>query len=375
MARRDYYEVLGVSRSASEKDIKKAYRKLARKYHPDINPGSKEAEAKFKEISEAYEVLGHPEKRKQYDRFGHSAFHAGADQGRTYTYSTDFGGVDLDDLFGRGGHGFSGFGDIFGDIFRGRQTRAAAPVKGEDVQYTMELRFEDSVRGTSATISLNREVPCGACGGSGTVSGAARGACPRCGGSGQISVGQGGAHFSGVCPSCRGTGVSPGPPCKSCGGRGLQTRTERVQVKVPPGVDNGSRVRVKGKGGAGRNGGPPGDLYIITKVHPHSYFERKGDNIYLNVPLTVAEAALGAKIRVPTVDGHATLTIPRGVRSGQRLRLKGKGMPHLRGGGSGDQYVVVQIAVPPNLDERSVELLKEFDERNRYNPRAAEQWA
>lgn len=375
MAREDYYSVLGVSRDASDKEIKKAYRKLARKHHPDINPGNKEAEARFKEIAEAYEVLGNHEKRTQYDQFGHSAFQAGADQARAHAYSGGFGGIDLDDILGRGAGRFGGFGDVFEEMFRGRQARSTAPTKGEDIQYSMELRFEDAVHGTSATIGLNREVACEECGGSGTAAGGRQGPCPRCGGSGQIALGKGSVGFSQVCPSCRGTGVSSGPPCPKCGGRGVQVKAERVQVKVPSGVDNGSKVRLQGKGGPGRNGGPPGDLYIVTKVHPHAYFERKGDNIYLDVPVTVTEAALGAKIRVPTVDGHATVTVPKGVASGKKLRLRGKGVPHLRGGGRGDQYVGIQIVVPPNLDKRSEELLKELEGRNRYDPRAAERWA
>ena len=375
MAKKDYYSVLGVPRTAADKEIKKAYRKLARKWHPDVNPGNKEAEARFKELSEAYEVLGNSEKRKQYDRFGHSAFQAGAEGARTYTYSTGFDGVDLDDLFGRGPHGGGSFGDIFEELFRGREARAAAPAKGDDIQYAMELSFEDAVRGTSAAITLNREVPCEECRGTGTVPGSSRGPCPVCGGSGKAFADGGRIAFSRVCPACGGTGASSGHACPKCGGRGLQPKSERVSVKVPAGVDNGSKVRLQGKGGPGRSGGPPGDLYIVTKVRPHPYFERKGDNIYLDVPITVSEAALGAKIGVPTVDGHATVTIPKGVRSGQKLRLRGKGVSHLSGSGRGDQYVVIQIVVPPDLDERSVELLKEFEERNRHNPRGALHWA
>ncbi len=306
MAKKDYYQILGVSRDADAERIKKAYRKLARKYHPDVNVNSKEAEARFKEISEAYEVLGNPEKRKQYDLFGSAGSQTGPRGARTYTYTGPGfgrGGFNPED-FVRGG--FPGFEEVFGDIFGGtRRTRPRGPVRGKDIQYSVEISFEDAVKGLTTRISLNHD---------------------------------------------------------------------RISVKIPPGVDTGSKVRIAGRGEPGIQGGGRGDLYIVTKVRPHPYFERKGDNIYLDVPITFTEAALGSRIRVPTVDGMIQVTIPPGTQSGQKLRVRGKGVPHLQGGGRGDHFVVVRVVVPTRLDRRSKQLLHDFERLHPGNPREKLRW-
>jgi molecular chaperone DnaJ len=364
--KRDYYEVLGVKRTATDKEIKKAYRRLAREFHPDLNPGNKEAERRFKEISEAYHVLSNPELRKKYDQFGHRAFETGGGPGGGFE-GFDFRNFDLRDFgFGKGG----GFGDLFENLFgqrRDAQTQATA--RGQDLQYTMEISFEDAARGVTAPITITRSDTCPACGGLGQRPSARRQTCPECGGSGQRP-----SHFSffGLgqpCARCEGRGVIAVEPCLRCSGRGAIPTTERINVKIPPGVDTGSKIRVAGKGEAGRQGGPPGDLYILTKVRPHSTFERKGDNLYVELPLTVTEAALGASIEVPTLDGPVLMKIPPGTQSGQTFRLAGKGMPHLKGDGRGDQFVRVRIVLPRNLDERSKQLLRDFERLNPYNPR------
>ncbi len=315
--KRDYYEILGVSRNATQEEIKKAYRRLARKYHPDLNPGNKEAEEKFKEITEAYEVLSDPEKRKLYDQFGHAAFSQGAGAGAGsggFTGFHDFSSGGFRVRFGNFDFGNLGdifekfFGEDFGSFFGsdrtagfGAYTRTA---RGRDIEYPFEISLEDAYRGLFADITVNR------------------GGVP-----------------------------------------------ETVRVRIPPGVDNGTRVRVAGQGEPGIGGGPPGDLYIITKVRPHPFFERKGDNLYCKVPVTFWEAALGAEIEVPTLDGVVKVRVPPGTQCGQKLRLKGKGMPRLRGGGYGDLYVEVQIVVPRNLDGSSVQMLREIARRNPVNPR------
>ena len=365
MNKRDYYEVLGVVKGASEKELKNAYRRLARKYHPDVNPNNKAAEGKFKEINEAYEVLSDPVKRRQYDQFGHQplgAPHEGAQYPGGGAGGFDFSRFDL------GGPG--GLEDLFSDLF-GRRGHAAqtGPAKGEDLHYSIDLNFEDAIRGLSTEISLQRQVACPTCQGTGIGSGGQLQTCPACRGSGRARAG--GGLFGGkqACPRCRGTGKLPSTLCASCGGNGMVLKTERISVKIPPGVDNGSNVRIQGKGHAGHAGGPPGDLYIVTRVQPHPFFERKGDNLYCEVPITVTEAALGAKIEVPTVDGKASMRIPPGTSSGQILRLRGMGVPHLKGPGRGDQFVTVKIVVPQNLDARSQELFRELGRLRPEDPR------
>ena len=365
MATRDFYNVLGVPRGASEQEIKRAYRKLARKHHPDVNPGSKSAEGKFKEISEAYEVLSDPEKRRRYDQLGQEAFAAGArgPQPGGGFRGFDFGGFD----FGSAGSG--DLGDLLSDLFGQRErAQASGPGKGEDLQYSLDINFEDAVRGLSTEVNLQKHSRCGRCGGSGARPGSPLDTCPDCGGSGRLRS-RALLRTSQACPRCGGNGKISREACQTCGGRGVSFGTERIAVKIPPGVDTGSRVRLQGMGEPGKNGGPPGDLYIITRVRPHSVLERKGDNLYVEVPITITEAALGTRIEVPTVDGATTMRIPPETSSGQVFRLRGKGVPHLKGGGHGDQFVTVKIVAPRNLDARSQDLLREFARLNPGDPR------
>ena len=369
---KDYYEVLGVPRGSDVKEIKKAYRKLARKYHPDVNPGDKESERKFKDIGEAYEVLNDPKKKEMYDRFGSAAF----EQGYGQTAGTGAGGQG--GYQGFGGYSpedFAGYtqgtdySDIFGDIF-GARTQPVGPMKGQDSQYTMELSLEDAIYGITTQLNVRRDVDCQVCGGSGVSPGSSPSTCPDCKGSGRIKAARGLFSMAQTCPRCRGTGKINPNPCKVCHGSGVVPKTEQLSVKIPQGVDNGSKVRLAGMGGAGIKGGPPGDLYIITKIRPHPFFERRGDNLYCEVPITYTEAALGAKVDVPTKDGVVTMTIPPGTQPGQELRLKGKGVPHFGGSGVGDQYVKVAVVVPVNTPEKARELLRELDKTQPLNPRA-----
>lgn len=367
MHKRDYYEVLGVGRAAPEKEIKNAYRRLARKHHPDVNPNNKGAEAKFKEITEANEVLSDPAKRRHYDQFGHQPFGAGYEGAQPPGGGASGSGFDFSQ-FDLGGPG--GFEDLFSDLFGRRgQTVQTGPLKGEDLHYSIDLNFEDAVRGLSTEISLQRQVACPTCQGTGIGSGGQLQTCPACRGSGRTRAGSGRLSGQQACARCRGTGKLPSTLCASCNGHGAVLRSERISIKIPPGVDNGSTVRVHGKGHAGHAGGPPGDLYIVTRVRPHPFFERKGDNLYCEVPITVTEAALGAKIDVPTVDGKASMRIPPGTSSGQIFRLRGIGVPHLKGPGRGDQFVTVKIVVPQNLDARSQELFRELGRLRPEDPR------
>ncbi len=364
--KRDYYEVLGVSKSASEGELKKAFRKLARKYHPDVNPGDKTSEHKFKEMNEAYEVLSDPKKRKQYDQFGHAAFSQGFGQGAGggpgFEGFSQSGGADFR------GRGFGGFEDIFGNIF-GERVRQRGPQKGEDTTYSVEVDLEDAIFGKSMQVDLQREVNCSTCGGTGSQPGSSRRTCPACGGSGSIAQGRGFMQIAQPCPTCRGEGTINPNPCRACGGHGLVPKSERINVKIPAGVDNGSKIRVAGMGGPGEQGGSPGDVYIVTKVRPHFYFERKGDNLYSDEKVTMKEAALGEKIEIPTVDGVVSMTLPEGVQSGQQLKLKGKGIPHLGSNGTGDHYVTIKVETPAGLPERGKELLRELDRLAPSNPR------
>jgi len=367
MAKRDYYDILGVPRGASNQDIKRAYRRLARKHHPDVNPGDKSAEAKFKEISEAHDVLGNPESRRRYDQLGPEAFAAGTgargpEPGGGFG-GVNFGGVD----FGSGG--LEDLGDLFSGFFgRQAETAAAGPGKGEDLSYTLDISFEDAIRGVSTEVTLQKPSSCAACRGTGARPGSPLETCPECRGSGR-RTGRGLFRTSQACPRCQGSGKVSREACATCSGRGQTVGTERIAVKIPPGVDNGSRVRLQGMGEPGRHGGPAGDLYIITRVRPHAVLERKGDNLYVEVPITITEAALGATIEVPSVDGTTAMRIPPETSSGQVFRLRGKGVPHLKSGGHGDQFVTVKVVAPRNLDARSRELLREFDRLNPASPR------
>ena len=367
--KKDYYELLGVSKGASEAEIKKGFRKMARKYHPDINPGDKTSEQKFKEINEAYEVLSDVKKRQQYDQFGHAAFDQGFGQGAGTGTGQGFQGFEG---FARGGGGFSGgqgFEDIFGNIF-GERVKPRGPAKGEDITYSVEVDLEDAIFGKTMQVDLQRNVSCTICGGTGAQPGTSRRTCPTCMGSGSVSQGRGYMQMVQPCPTCRGEGTINPNPCRNCNGTGVVLKSERINVKIPPGVDNGSKVRMAGLGGSGEKGGPPGDVYIVTKVRPHPYFERKGDNLYSEAAVTVKEAAFGEKIEIPTVDGLVSLTLPGGVQTGQQLKLRGKGVPHFGGGGVGDHYVTIRVMTPTGLSERGKELLRELDLLHPSNPRA-----
>lgn len=381
---KDYYATLGVDRKAKPDEIKKAYKHLARKYHPDLNPGSKTAEEKFKDISQAYDVLGDEKKRQVYDQYGFYSDNippggygpppgasppAGAGpQGFDFS-GFDFSDYPSDDAEDRSGGGGSSFRDIFSQIFsRGGRGEEPESARGSDIEHHMRLGFWDAVRGTQVRFSVGRNEVCGTCKGSGEGKGSPI-VCPTCGGTGKLSRQAGAMRFSGPCPDCHGTGRRK-PPCPTCGGSGVIKRPENFEVRIPPGVDTGSRVRVPHKGNAGVHGGPQGDLIIVTEVEPHPVFERKGDNIYVKLPVTVSEAALGAKVEVPTIDGPSTIKIPPGTQSGQKLRLRGKGTPSLRSNERGDEFVEVQVMVPPARDERTRELLRELAHLNGEDPRA-----
>lgn len=381
---KDYYAILGVDRKAKPEAVRKAYRRLARKYHPDLNPGDKAAEEKFKEISEANEILSDEKKRKIYDKHGFYAenipegfegFNPAAQQQRTAPEpGFDFSGFDFSGDGAqedeRQASGFGGaFRDIFSQIFsRGAEQETEAPRKGADIEHHVHLGFWDAIRGTQMRLSLSLKEVCSTCHGTGAGSGTAI-TCPTCNGTGKLQRQAGAMRFSGPCPDCGGTGRRK-PRCPTCQGAGLITRPETFDVRIPAGVDTGSRVRVPGKGNAGAHGGPRGDLYMITEVDRHPLFERKGDNIYIKVPVTFTEAALGAKVEVPTIDGPSTIRIPPGTQGGQTLRLRGKGAPSLREAGlRGDEFIEVQVAVPRVADERSKEILRELARLNPDDPR------
>ncbi len=343
MIERDYYEILGVSRSATQEEIKRAYRKLALKYHPDRNPDDKKAEEKFKEASEAYEVLSDPEKRQIYDQFGH--------EGLKGTGFTGFHGFE--DIF-------SSFGDIFGEFFGFGSRSRTGPVRGDDLRYNLEITFEEAAFGKEVELEIPRTVRCDICGGSGAKPGTSPTLCPMCGGRGQVTRNQGFFSISTTCPSCRGSGQIISDPCPSCGGSGRTKKKRKVSLKIPPGVDTGSRLRLRGEGEAGERGGPPGDLYVVIHVKPHDIFEREGDDIFCKIPISFATAALGGKVEVPTLEGSEFIQIKRGTQSGEIFRLKGKGIPRLRGYGRGDEIIQVFISVPKKLTKRQEELLREF---------------
>lgn len=365
--KRDYYEVLGVSRNASDREIKRAYRHLARKHHPDVNPGSKTAEGAFKEVNEAYEVLSDSKKRREYDRFGHAAFTAGGGAPGPGAGAGGFGGFDFGQFDFGSPEGFGAFTDVLSDVLGGGGRHGAGTAeaaRGRDIHYTLDLNFEDAVRGLSTEITVQKEAVCEDCGGSGARPGAPLVTCPDCKGSGRRP---GRSLLRGVqaCGRCGGTGKTRTEACAACRGRGTRPRTERIKVKIPPGVDTDSRVRLAGMGDAGAHGAPPGDLFLITRVRPHPFFTRKGDNLYCEIPITITEAALGARIEIPTVDGMASMRIPPETSSGQTFRLAEKGVPHLKGAGRGDQFVTAKITIPRGLDTHSQELLREF---GRLNP-------
>lgn len=349
MAKRDYYEVLGISRNASTEDIKKAYRKLARQYHPDANPNDKDAEAKFKEISEAYVVLSDPDKRAQYDRFGH----AGAN-------GQGFGGFE-----GFGGFGdFGGLGDIFEMFFGGGTRRRPGPERGDDIRFELEITLKEAAFGLERDIKVPRVEVCSTCGGSGAAPGSKPARCPSCDGTGQVQFAQntpfGRIVQSRTCDRCRGKGRIIEKPCLTCRGNGQVRKTRSIRVKVPPGVDNGSRLRLAGEGEAGARGGSPGDLYVYIHVKPHRLFRREADDLICEIPVSFVQAALGDEMEVPTLDGNAKIKIPEGTQSGTVIRLKGKGIPHINGYGQGDQHVIVKVVTPTKLNEKQKDILREF---------------
>jgi len=360
---RDYYKILEVDRKATQAEIKKAYRKLARKYHPDLNPGDKAAEAKFKEIQEAYAVLSNTKKRSQYDQFG---FVGDAPPGGSQyqTYTSGFEGFDFS------GFGSSSFRDFFENIFGATAQRAQPQVqRGEDLLYTMKVGFMDAIHGLKTRIKLTRMIACSQCQGQGFIQRGGQQACLSCGGSGQKILQRGAMRFSTACPSCGGTGKTPGQECPTCHGQGSVQKTELISVRIPGGVNTGSKVRIPGKGNAGRGGGPTGDLFITIEVDPHPVFKREGSNIYVKVPITVPEATLGARIEIPTLYGNTTIKIPPGTKSGQKLRLKDKGAPIPGKKNRGEQFVEVSIIPPPFNDERIRELMKELENLYPVNPR------
>jgi len=368
VAKKDYYEILGVSRDASPEEIKRAYRRLAVKYHPDRNPDNpKEAEEKFKEVAEAYKVLSDPEKRKIYDQYGHAGLEAGVGTGGT-TYG-GFGGFDFDpfkifeEVFGREDI----FGeDIFGGLFGGSATtRSRKAQAGVSLQYNLEIDFEEAVKGTEKEISLTRYETCPRCGGQGVEPGYRPEPCPACGGTGYIQTRQGFFSFTRTCTQCHGRGTIIRHPCRECRGTGRVRRTRKIRVKIPPGVNDGTTLRLRGEGEAGIEGGPSGDLFVSIRVRPHPLFSRREDDIVVEVPISFALAALGGEISVPTLDGKVKLKIPAGTQSGKIFRLRGKGVPHLHSSGRGDQLVKVYVETPVNLSLEQKQLLKRFDELSR----------
>jgi molecular chaperone DnaJ len=370
-AKQDYYELLGVSRKAVQKDIRAAYRKLARKFHPDLNPGDKSSEEKFKQVQEAYDVLSDAKKRQMYDQFGFETPGAGGmpHPGDGGDVHFDFGGFDFGGGAGSAGGGPS-FRDLFGQFFRGGGAAAEAPSHAEpgtSLEYQIEISFWEAVRGTVKKLTISRLDACTECRGTGTVGQPQT--CTACGGSGQVTQTSGKMRFNLTCTRCGGSGRVRNI-CRLCGGDGRVRRADTIEVRIPAGVQTGSRVRVPGRGNAGTSGEPPGDLYIITDVQAHAFYERRGDDLYATVPITVTEAALGAKIEVPTIDGGKVLRIPPGTNSGQKLRLREKGVPSVRTPGlRGNQYIELQVVVPKPVDERVRELLKELEKLAPEDPR------
>lgn len=359
--KRDYYEVLGINRNASDEELKKAYRKLAKKYHPDVNPDDKDAEMKFKEVNEAYEVLSDPEKRLKYDRFGHSAFEQGG-------FNGGFGGF--------GDIGFGGFGDIFESFFGsafsgsssgfGRRTSRSktGPQRGADLQYRLDITFEEAAFGSEKEINLNRTEECSACKGTGANQGTGFETCRHCNGTGQVQIKQSTpfGHFVNIktCDVCRGEGKIIVTPCQKCKGSGRIRKNVKIKISVPAGIDNGQTISLRREGEPGLRGGPAGDLYIEIRVKPHPIFARKGNDIICEIPITFVQSALGGELDIPTLEGKIKYNIPEGTQTGTVFKLKGKGIPYLRGSGKGDLLFKVNIEVPKRLNEKQKEILKEF---------------
>ena len=356
--KRDYYEVLGVSKGVSDDDLKKAYRKLAKQHHPDLNPGDKEAEQKFKEVNEAYEVLSDKDKRSRYDQFGHAGvdpnFNPGGGFGGFGGFGGDFGDIDL--------------GDIFGSFFGGgtRQQNRNAPRKGDSLRASLTITFEEAAFGCEKEINLTRSETCEDCKGTGAAPGTTAEVCSQCHGSGQVRVqrGAGGMFFTSTvaCDKCNGTGKIIHTPCSSCRGSGSVRRQRKLTVKIPAGIDNGQAVSLRGQGGAGVNGGPAGDLIVSVNVRPHPKFRRDGTTVLLEQPVSFLQATLGAELTIDTIDGPVKYTLPEGTQTGTTFRLRGKGVPMVNGRGRGDQYVTIRVTVPANLTEEQREALRAFAE-------------
>jgi molecular chaperone DnaJ len=349
MAKRDFYEILGVAKTATEDDIKKSYRKLAMKYHPDRNPDNKEAEEKFKEVKEAYEMLTNPEKREAYDRYGHA-------------------GVDPNSGMGGGGFGAGGFGDAFGDIFGdifggGRGGRSSGPqvYRGADLRYNLEISLEQAAAGFDTTIRVPSWDKCDTCHGSGAKPGTQPVTCSTCAGHGQVRMQQGFFSIQQTCPKCHGSGKIIPEPCAACGGAGRIKRNKTLEVKIPAGIDNGMRIRSSGNGEPGTNGGPPGDLYVEIHIKPHEVFQREGDDLHCEMPISFTKAALGGEIEVPTLSGKVSFTIPEGTQTGKTFRLKSKGIKGVRSGYAGDLFCHVVVETPVKLTDKQKDLLREFE--------------
>jgi molecular chaperone DnaJ len=361
MSKRDYYQVLGVPRNATEDAVKKAYRRLAMKYHPDRNPDDKEAEERFKEAKEAYEILTDAQKRAAYDQYGHAGLDAARGAGQGFSPSDAFGDI---------------FGDVFGDIFGGggRRGGRSAVYRGADLRYELALDLEQAVAGTSTEIEFQTVVECGECSGSGAARGHSPVTCDTCGGNGQVRISQGFFAVQQTCPRCKGRGTIVREPCPKCSGQGRVRSAKRLSVKVPAGVDNGDRIRLAGEGEAGRNGGPPGDLYVEIVVREHPIFERDGAHLSCEVPVSFVTAALGGSVEVPTLGGQAAIKVPAGTQSGRVFRLREKGVRPVRGGATGDLFCRVMVETPVELTAEQKELLRKFEKSlsedgKRHNPR------
>lgn len=362
MSKRDFYEVLGASKGASDAELKKAYRKKAMELHPDRNKDNPEAEAQFKEVNEAYEVLKDGDKKAAYDRFGHAAFENGMG-----------GGGQRGGFGGQGGDFSSAFSDVFEDLFgdfmggggRGGPQRAS---RGSDLRYNLRVSLEEAFSGKQRTISVQSSVACDKCNGSGAEGGAEPSSCPTCSGMGKVRAQQGFFTVERTCPTCNGRGQIITNPCRSCAGAGRQQKDRSLSVNIPAGVETGTRIRLAGEGEAGLRGGPSGDLYIFIEVRDHQIFEREGQNLYCRIPVSFGTAALGGEIEAPTIDGgRSRVKIPAGSQSGKQMRLRGKGMPALRGGGAGDLYIELAIETPVNLSSKQKELLREFEGLSKEN--------
>lgn len=357
--KRDYYEVLGVDKTASAEDIKKAYRKLALKHHPDRNPGDKDAEAKFKEAAEAYDVLGDEQKRRNYDQFGHRAFDAGGFQGQRFE--------NMEDIFAAFGDVFGGgvFGDLFGGGGGAGRRGRSGPQRGRDLKIVLDLSLEEIDQGVERTVVLKRQDSCKTCSGSGAKPGTSRTSCAACGGRGQVHRSQGFFAMVTPCPRCQGAGQVTESPCGVCRGAGAETVKAEIPIRIPAGIEEGVRLRVTGEGDAGEPGAPRGDLYVVVRELEHKIFQRSGSDVITEIPVSFTQMALGDSVEIPTLRGRAEMVIPAGTQSGKVLRLRGQGLPVLEGRGRGDQHVRVFVEVPKKVTERQRELLTEFAELER----------